>query len=54
MVKELRAENKDFDPQLSGWILLAEGLIEHFERLDVASHVIICQFAAGHCSEQGT
>ena len=34
MVKELRAENKYFDPQLSGWILLAEGLIEHFERLD--------------------
>ena len=36
MVKELRAENKTFEPQLSGWILLAEGLIEHFERLDNA------------------
>ena len=36
MVKELRAQNIDFDPQLSGWILLAEGLIEHFERLDNA------------------
>lgn len=34
MVKELREKNTDYDPQLSGWILLAEGLIEHFERLD--------------------
>ena len=24
------------------------------DSVDVASHVIICQFAAGHCSEQGT
>jgi hypothetical protein len=36
MVKELRAKNTEYDPQLSGWILLAEGLIEHFERLDNA------------------
>jgi len=36
MVKELRAKNVEYDPQLSGWILLAEGLIEHFERLDNA------------------
>lgn len=36
MVKNLRAKNTDFNPQLSGWILLAEGLIEHFEWLNNA------------------
>lgn len=34
LVKELRAENSAYDPQLSGWIILAEGLIEHFETLN--------------------
>ncbi len=34
LVKELRAANGAFDPQLSGWIILAEGLIEHFDSLN--------------------
>ena len=34
LVNELRSKNIDFDPQLTGWILLAEGLIQHFANLD--------------------
>lgn len=34
LVKELRAANSAYDPQLSGWIILAEGLIEHFGTLN--------------------
>ena len=36
LVNELRPKNLGFDPQLSGWILLAEGLIEHFANLNNA------------------
>ena len=36
LVSELRPKNLGFDPQLSGWILLAEGLIEHFANLNNA------------------
>ena len=34
LVRELRAANSAYDPQLSGWIILAEGLIEHFDTLN--------------------
>lgn len=34
LVSELRAANTAYDPQLSGWIILAEGLIEHFDTLN--------------------
>lgn len=33
-VAELREANADFDPRLTGWIIYAEGLIEHFETLN--------------------
>ena len=33
-IKELRLINSEYDPQLSGWIIFAEGLIEHFHALD--------------------
>ena len=33
-VAELRQLNITFDPRLTGWINLSEGLIEHFETLD--------------------
>ena len=33
-IKELRLLNSEYDPKLSGWILFAEGLVEHFDRLD--------------------
>lgn len=33
-LKELRLLNSEYDPKLSGWIIFAEGLVEHFDRLD--------------------
>jgi tetratricopeptide (TPR) repeat protein len=36
LVIELRSENPDFDPQLSAWIMFAEGMILHYETLDNA------------------
>ncbi|MBI5259661.1 MAG: hypothetical protein HY855_24370 [Burkholderiales bacterium] len=33
IVQELRIDNPDYEPQLSAWIMFAEGLIEHFSSL---------------------
>lgn len=33
-IRELRLINSEYDPQLSGWIIFAEGLVEHFHTLD--------------------
>lgn len=34
LITQLRAENQDYEPRLSSWIMYAEGLIAHFEALD--------------------
>ena len=34
IIKCLRDRNKTYDPRLTGWIMLSEGLINHFENLD--------------------
>lgn len=36
LITQLRAENKDYEPRLSSWIMYAEGLIAHFDSLDTA------------------
>ena len=34
IIKRLRDRNKSYDPRLTGWTMLSEGLIKHFENLD--------------------
>lgn len=35
MIAQLRAENVGYEPRLSAWIMFTEGLVKHFESLDV-------------------
>lgn len=34
LIAQLRGRNSNYDPQLSAWIMFAEGLVFHFETLD--------------------
>jgi hypothetical protein len=34
-IQDLRAINTGYSPQLTGWILVAEGLVDHFESLSI-------------------
>jgi tetratricopeptide (TPR) repeat protein len=34
ILEQLRSQNREYDPRLTGWINFSEGLVEHFELLD--------------------